>query len=293
MRVAAPAASVVVPALDEGANLVDTVTLAMEHSGRHDVECLVVADGWEPPATRLSGDRRVKVLKTPRVGVGLARNAGASQARGELLVFLDGHCWVPQGWLDELVAPFEDERVGLVGPAFGSLRHGGEPRGHGVTWRDPSLEIHWLPPRSAGPHRVPLAIGACQAMRRRDFERLGGYDAGMTEWGSEDLEMCLRVWAHGLDVVVQPRAAVYHLFRDRHPYPVVAADILHNRLRMALLHLRPERVTRVLEHHRDFPGFAAGVVRLLDSDVMERRRELAELRCRDDDWLSHTFDWRV
>jgi GT2 family glycosyltransferase len=291
--VVAPAVSVVVPALDEGANLVDTVTLAVKHAGREDVECVVVADGWEPRAGKLDRDARVRVLNTPRVGVGRARNAGAREARGELLVFLDGHCWVPQGWLEVLVAPLRDERVGLVGPAFGSLRHGGDPRGHGVTWRDASLEIHWLPPQGGKPHPVPFVIGACQAMRRRDFERLGGYDAGMTEWGSEDLEICLRVWALGLDVMLQPRAAVYHLFRDRHPYRVVAADVLHNRLRMALLHLRPERVTRVLDHHRDFPGFAAGVVRLLDSDVMERRRELAELRCRDDDWLSHTFDWRV
>jgi GT2 family glycosyltransferase len=293
VSVAPPAVSVVVPALDEGANLIDTVTLAVAHAGRQDVECLVVADGWKPRAEDFGGDARVRVLTTPRVGVGRARNAGAREARGELLVFLDGHCWVPQGWLDELVAPFADERVGLVGPAFGSLRHGGDTHGYGVTWRDASLEIHWLPPRGPKPHRVPFVIGACQAMRRRDLERLGGYDNGMTEWGSEDLEMCLRVWALGLDVIVQPRAAVYHLFRDRHPYPVVAADVLHNRLRMALLHLRPDRVTRVLDHHRDFPGFAAGVVRLLDSDVMDKRRELAERRCRDDDWLSHTFDWRV
>jgi GT2 family glycosyltransferase len=292
VNVAAPAVSVVVPAVDEGANLVDTVTLALGHAGRDDVECVVVADGWEPPK-RLGRDQRVKVVKTSRLGVGRARNAGAARTRGELIVFLDGHCWVPEGWLDALLAPLDDERVGLVGPAFGSLRHGGGPHGHGVTWRDPSLEIHWLPPRGAEPHRVPLTIGACQAMRRADFERLGGYDAGMTEWGSEDLEMCLRVWALGLDVMVQPRTAVYHLFRDRHPYPVVAADILHNRLRMALLHLRTDRVARVLEHHRDFPGFAAGVVRLLESDVKERRRELAELRRRDDDWLFHTFDWRV
>jgi len=299
---AAPAVSVVVPALDEGANLVDTVTLALAHAGRDDVECVVVADGSErldaagslaALRERFAGDGRVKLLETPRQGVGRARNAGARHARGELLVFLDAHCWVPEGWLEELIAPLGDQRAGLVGPAFGSLRHGGELRGHGVTWRDPSLEIHWLAARAAEPYPVPFAIGACQAMRRADFERLGGYDAGMTEWGSEDLEMCLRVWSFGLDVLVQPRAAVYHLFRDRHPYPVDGAGILHNRLRTALLHLRPERVTRVLDHHRHFPDFAAGVVRLLESDVMERRRELAELRRRDDDWLFDTFDWRV
>ena len=222
--------------------------------------------------------------------MGGARNAGARLARGELLVFLDAHCWVPEGWLSPLVAPLEDELVGLVGPAFGSLRHGGELRGLGVTWRDPSLDIHWLPALGPEPYRVPMTIGACQALRRRDFERLGGYDAGMTAWGSEDLELCVRVWLAGLDVVVQPRAAVYHLFRERHPYPVAGADVLHNRLRMALLHLRQERVERVIEHHRNFPDFAAGLLRLLDSDVMERRRELAELRRRDDDWLFATLD---
>jgi glycosyltransferase involved in cell wall biosynthesis len=279
--------SVVIPSYNEGENLVDTVRCVLDHASYEDFEVLVVDDG----STDGSGDRvsrflgsngQMQVLRTPGLGVAGARNWGAQAARGDILIFLDAHSYTPPGWMASLVSPLSNPQVGMVGPAFASLQHGNDAQGLGVIWRDASLEIEWLPRQGEEPYPVPLLTGGCQVIRRSDFQKLGGYDSGMTRWGSEDQELSLRTWLMGYQLVVQPQAVIYHLFRERHPYPVEESKILYNRLRMALLHLSLDRVGRVIEYHKEMPSFSQSLVLLLENDTMTRRRQLEQVRQRDD-----------
>jgi hypothetical protein len=130
-------------------------------------------------------------------------------------------------------------------------------------------------------------------MRRSDFQKLGGYDSRMTRWGSEDQELSLRTWLMGYQLVMQPQAVIYHLFRERHPYAVEGSKVLYNRLRMALLHLRLDRVGRIIDCHKGMPGFSQNLVLLLESDVMTRRRQLEQLRQRDDNWFFTQFGRQI
>ena len=290
--------SVVIPAHNEGENLIDTVGCILENTVYPDFEIIVVDDG----STDGSGDRvadsfgakgRVSVVRAAGLGVAGARNLGAQWASGEILVFLDGHCYTPPGWMTALIAPLGDPQVGIVGPSFASLHEGNGARGFGATWRDASLEIEWLPQRGDEPYPLPLLPGGCHAMRLSDFEKIGYYDSGMTRWGSEDQELSLRAWLMGYQVVVQPQAIIYHLFRKRHPYQVDASQVLYNRLRMALLHLREERVARVIDYYKCTHGFAQIIIWLLQSDVMDRRRQFQEMRCRDDNWFFARFGCQI
>ncbi|MEZ4657921.1 MAG: hypothetical protein R2911_10140 [Caldilineaceae bacterium] len=67
----------------------------------------------------------------------------------------------------------------------------------------------------------------------------------MPQWGSEDLEICLRYWLLGYEVWVAPGVTVLHYFRKVSPYKTNG-----NRWRttgcVALLHLNGERLRRVL-----------------------------------------------
>ena len=172
MRVAE--VSVVIPSHNEGENLVDTVDCVLANSSSEAIEVLVVDDGstdgsGERVAARFAADPRVRVLRASETGVAGARNLGARQSTGHLLVFLDSHCYTPPGWLPRLTEPLADPAVGMIGPAFASLEHGNGARGLGITWRGPSLEIEWLPQQQEAPYPVPLLPGGCQAMRRADF----------------------------------------------------------------------------------------------------------------------------
>jgi len=290
--------SIVIPAHNEGENLVDTVHCVLENSACPDFEIVVVDDAStdgssERLSTLFGDDPRVSIVRAEGVGVANARNLGADRASGKILIFLDGHCYTPPDWIDGLIEPLEDKRVGMVGPAVATMSQGSEVRGLGMTWRNRSLEAEWLPQSENTAYPVPLLGGACQAVRKEDFEKLGNYDSGMTRFGSEDLEICLRYWLMGYEVLVQPRTVIYHLFRQTHPYQVHTQKIIYNRLRMAMLHLSEERISRVLDYHSSTPGFDEIMRWLKQSHVMDRRKQLMQQRCRDDDWFCKRFDCQI
>jgi len=290
--------SVVIPTHNEGENLTDTVTCILANSRHPNIEVVVVDDDSSDGSTerlkrRWQADDRVKMVRARGLGVAGSRNRGAAEATGGIFVFIDGHCYTPPGWLPALTAPLADPAVGLVGPAFAGLGRDSGCRGLGVRLRGPDLAYEWLVQQNAQPYPVPMIIGACQAIGRPAFEALGGYDSGMTRWGSEDLEICLRLWLMGYQVLVHPGVLIHHLFRDSFPYTVDSAGIIHNRLRMALLHLSPERLARVIDHYKKDPVFTRSLLLLLESDVFRRRREMLQCRTYDDDWYLSRFECAV
>ena len=286
--------SIIISACNEGDNLIDTVRCILTNTLYPKFEVVVVDDNstdgsGDNAADCFVGDKRVMVKRAAGLGVAGGRNLGAQMAEGEILVFLDGHTYTPPGWLEALIKPLDDPQTGMVGPAFASLNESKGPRGYGGTWRGLSLEMDWLPYRGAEPYAVPVLPGGCQVIRKEVFKEIGGYDSGMTKWGSEDLEMSVRTWLMGYDGILQPNAVVYHLFRNRHPYQVEVPEVMYNRLRMALLHFSDARAARVIDHYRGIAEFGQIMLRLLDSDVAERRRKLMKLRRRDDDWYFRRF----
>lgn len=293
--------SVVIPARNEGQNLVDMVSSMLENTSYPDFEIIVVDDGstdgsGDRIAADFGGNGHLSVARAAGLGVSGARNLGAKRAVGEILLFLDGHCYTPPGWMAALVEPLDDPQVGLVGPSFASLHEGHRSSdcwGFGATWRDISLETDWLPKQGDVPYPVPVLPGGCHVVRRSDFDRLGQYDEGMIHWGSEDLELSIRFWLMGYQVVVQPKAVIYHLFHKTPAYEVKISHVLHNRLRLALLHLHQDRFTRVLDYYRGYTDFAQAVTRLLQGDAMERSRRLHEMRSRDDDWYFGQFGCQI
>src|SRR5215210_2924280 len=100
-----PSFSAVIPAHNEGDSLQRTVH-ALLATLPADGEIVVVDDGSSDGCADFldSGYPAVRRLRPPvRLGAPAARNAGARDARGELLVFCDAHVIPPFGWAD----PFE------------------------------------------------------------------------------------------------------------------------------------------------------------------------------------------
>ena len=283
--------SVVIPALNEGSNLKDTVASVHAHSGDVEPEIIVVDDGStdgapQRIAARYANDETVRVIPGPQKGIAWARNAGASAANGRAIVFLDGHCYVPEGWLAPLIAPLANDAVGMSGPAFTSIR---EPNvaACGMTWTGEDLNTAWLPYETRGP--VPFHGGGCQAVKADVFEAVGGFDRGMTRWGSEDIELCVRMWLLGYEIHAAPDSLVYHLFRTSRPYDVDYAMILYNHLRLAVLHFDEARLERVVARIIAFDGAERVFTRALTDGLWADRDGLLRKRRYDIDWLIQRF----
>ena len=128
------------------------------------------------------------------------------------------------------------------------------------------------------------------AMRQDTLHDAGAFDAGMPDWGSEDLELCIRYWLLGYQAWVVPQVIVRHYFRSARPYEVTWRAVTHNLLRVAFLHFDQARITQVLDALKDQPHFIEAIAAAVDSDVWARRASLAARRVRDDDWLVAHFD---
>ncbi len=113
-----PAVTVLIPAYNEEAVIVDTVSAALA-SQYPRLEILVVNDGSKDRTSELvrrefGRDRRVRLLDQVNRGKPAALNHGLSEATGEIIVSIDADTIVDPQAIPRLVRHFADPRVGAV-----------------------------------------------------------------------------------------------------------------------------------------------------------------------------------
>lgn len=144
--------------------------------------------------------------KTP--GVAAARNRGAREARGEILIFIDNDILVPADFIrrhaETLQAHPNCWFIGrVVNPpelretAFGRYRDDL----HESYFRD-------LPTESLADYKV--ATGQNWAMRREQFFSAGGFDESYAIASCEDSELALRARGKGFRTMFNPQSIVVH-----------------------------------------------------------------------------------
>jgi GT2 family glycosyltransferase len=175
-------------------------------------------DGTRAWLRSLASDPAVRVVLQPQnTGYAAANNAGAALARGEFLVLLNNDLILTPRWLEPMLAAHRvyGDRAGLVGnlqldAATGALDHAGifiNLKGKPEHDRTPLR----LVPRLLGPRRRPVTAvtGACVAIRRSLWEKLGGFDPAFVN-GCEDVDLCLRASDAGHLNLVALRSVVRH-----------------------------------------------------------------------------------
>ncbi len=195
-----PAVSVVIPTRHNRA-LLGPLLDGLEATDYPDLEVVVVDNGPRTPENERwyearAGRLPVRVRWWDRpFNYSAVNNAGAGDAAGELLVFLnDDTEVVDPGWLRELAGWATREQIGCVGlqltAADGSIQHGGVVvgadggfAGHlfaGLRPGDDTLlgSTRWY-------RDVTAVTGACLAIRRELYERVGGFDERMVLCGSD------------------------------------------------------------------------------------------------------------
>lgn len=130
-----PTVSVVIPAYNPGAYLVEAVRSAVDQDPAP-LEVLVVDDGSTEPLA-LPEHPLVRVIRQPQGGVSAARNRGIREARGDLIAFLDADdIWYPGKLATQLSLIRPD--VGLCSCDFEAITPAGlRPGwgGHGGDYR--------------------------------------------------------------------------------------------------------------------------------------------------------------
>lgn len=147
----------------------------------------------------------IKTLSRDEFSFGRSLNLGCEAARGEILVFISGHC-VPKGaqWLEELVKPFEDPQVAVT--------YGRQLGGEGTKFSEHLLFEKYFPAHRASEQAPFFCNNANAAVRRSAWEEFR-FDETLT--GLEDMHLARRLVEAGLKVRYVPRGAVFHYHHEK------------------------------------------------------------------------------
>jgi GT2 family glycosyltransferase len=282
--------SIVVPTHNEGERLTQTVSRLMA-TGPDDYEVIVVDDfSTDNSIEQLRQSQPgVRVVRPPqRLGPPAAKNFGAQFAGGSCILWSDAHIDPQPGWPQTFAGLLADPLVGAVGPAVASQQNPASV-GFGLRWKNAALDVEWLPRSGDEPHAVPIVSSLFMGMRREVFEQTGGFDPGLIRWGGGEMELSFRLWSLGYECRIAPRSRVSHLFRSRFPYRVSPAEILHNLIRVAMVHFEQDRLAAVIAALRDNPAFPKAMALVLEGDAWARRADVRARRVAADEAFFERF----
>ena len=180
-----PLVSIITPLHDKGAHVVETVRSVLEQS-LTDWEMIVVENGSTddgPAKVRAFDDPRIRLVVSPRIGPGAARNFGLTLASGEWILFLDADDLLGTGYLISRLSLLDNSPSAdlLVGrwTEFSESQQGSPsvklPEGEG-------RDKHWLEDASIA--FAPWAVHA--ALVRRSVLSIDPWPENLDKFASED-----------------------------------------------------------------------------------------------------------
>ncbi len=211
-----PTLSVLIVAWNSRAELERTLPALLPELGEGD-EAIVVdndsGDGTPDAVTALAPAARV-VRAGCNLGFAAGCNAGAEAATGDLLVILNPDAAPLPGFGEAIRRPWVEARGWAAWQALvadhGATRinSAGNPvHFTGIVWAGGHGEPIEAAP--AGPAEVPCLSGACLAIPRGTWERLGGFPERFFLY-HEDVDLSLRLRLSGGVLGIEPSAVVDH-----------------------------------------------------------------------------------
>ena len=203
-------------------------------------EIIVVDDGGVPGvvaavAKEFRDRLAVRTIHKSNGGPASARNAGAAEANGRFLVFIDDDCVPHRSWLSSLVQTLEKSPAALTGgPVLNGLPDN--------RYADASQRIatcvatHYAEGRGAERFFTTNNF----ALSAERFRELRGFDESIAAWTAEDKEFCDRWRDCGYPMVWTSDARVDH----SHPLTLGRFLRQHFDYGRGILSFRRKRVRR-------------------------------------------------
>uniref|UniRef100_A0A915PRL1 Polypeptide N-acetylgalactosaminyltransferase n=1 Tax=Setaria digitata TaxID=48799 RepID=A0A915PRL1_9BILA len=298
-----PTASIIIVFHNEAwSTLLRTIHSVINRSPLHLIkEIILIDDLSDRTYLRKPLDLYIKRFSLPfhlihlpeRSGLIRARLHGAKLAKGKVLLFLDAHVEVTEGWLEPLLDRVSADRKRVVAPIIDVISDenfeyitASDVTWGGFNWH---LNFRWYPvpmremerrnhDRSV-PLQTPTIAGGLFAIDRQFFYDIGSYDEGMEIWGGENLEISFRVWMCGGSLEIHPCSRVGHVFRKHTPYsfPGGTARVIHH---------NAARTAEVwMDEYKDIFYNMVPAARSVDvGDLTERKVLRENLQCKNFRW---------
>ena len=180
-----PYISVIIPALNEENYIMHPLKgLQAQLSGDFEI---IVVDGKSSDGTmRMAKGIANKVIEEAASGVSAARNAGAHEASGDVLLFLDADTRPGSGLISVYSKAFKESGIAAATGPIMPLEKSAVPMRVGY------FIVSVLFVRLSILLGRPTIIGSNFAVRRSVFEKSGGFDKSMVTYEDWDLSQRLR-----------------------------------------------------------------------------------------------------
>jgi len=150
-------------------------------------------------------------------GAPSARNRGASKATGEVIIFSDDDCLFHREWFAGIKKDFETKKISaLQGKSFNALKD--NPYAVASYLFDQvrvevplSLARRYMR-KKAGLNVIFSLDTKNFAIKRKNFEKLGGFDPQFIA-SDDDVDLAVRLRLASIPIVFEPKAIVYHKAR--------------------------------------------------------------------------------
>lgn len=197
---------------------VDLVELASCPLLDGEVRRLFVVDNASTDRSReIAAARGATVIRrhTTR-GYGAAANVGVAHCEGPFIALLNPDIrFVEPATVERLLSAFDDPRVAIVAPGLRLPDRSLQDSARTVP-TPVELLLRRRMNRSRGAVRdggqVPWVTGAFVLIRRAAFDELGGFDERFPLY-FEDVDLCVRAWRAGWQVVYRPDIVAEHRHR--------------------------------------------------------------------------------
>lgn len=303
----APKASVIILVWN-GRSYLESCLGAVLTQDYPDFEVIVVDNGSTDGSADCVAELfpQVRLLRNEsNLGFSGGCNVGLRAAQGDILVLLNQDTEVRSDWLSNLMAVFEDPKIGIAGcKTFfpdGTIQHAG---GHVYGPRAETKHLAYGAEDSATPESiadVDFVTGAALAINRTALARMGLLDEGFYPAYYEDVDWCYTAREAGFRVVYVPAAILVHYESPtaQHESHAYRYSFHQGRLRFVFKHWTPEDL-----HTLFFPAECEWVRRLGRSvELMAVRqahlmamldvKEIAAFRVRPDGISLHGSDLRA
>ncbi|MDO9391364.1 MAG: glycosyltransferase [bacterium] len=234
--------SVVIPVYNAERNIGNCLDAVCNQSlPRERYEVIVVDDGsTDGTADIIRKYPGVRLIQQHNQGPAAARNFGASQATGKIVVFTDSDCTPTIGWLGEMTVPFESD------PTIVGVKGAYRTNQRSLVARFAQLEYEDKYRLLSRTRYVDFIDTYAAAYDRELFMSFRGFDLNFRRAANEDVDLSYRISNQGHHLFFNPRAIVYHIHPAR-LMEYIRKKYLYAYWRMLALRNNPNKI--IIDSH--------------------------------------------